>query len=403
MNNLKQNLVLVLGTVALFFWVNSLFVSVSAGIAFHLIIMLGGFYYFKDFIIYRKKLPLSAYCLIALSLWGLLSGVINFIEFEQVQSIKKMKYIVMGWLGASFLFYYFQKIQSRPDILKKLFYWGLFTVFLATLYGVLGTFMENIPPFKGMEDRAGGFTGIMKYSYGLALAGSLGFSLWINGKDKVEKAWRVGGLALFILSIIGIYFAKSRGAMLGLFCSLPMSLYIRNRSFGLSSGVITLVLVIVYGYLSYHSQSYKNRFFLPFRSSSNQTRISLVQASARSIEEKPIFGLGADQFHRHVKRIKDQYDIPLRDQFHSNTHNSFLETFVSWGVPGGILFCLWFVFWMFESRRDPLAKMLILPFGASFFISGQFQVIQQGCNYFFLMGVYVLWLAYEWRLQRSVK
>lgn len=313
------------------------------------------------------KLPKSAYWLIAFIFIALISIWINA-DIIPRPSINraKLKYPLLGVLGIYFFRYWIK--ESSDKIKKIVINIFLVSVSFSSLYGIINYYIEN-------QQRMNGLIFIMKQGYGSSLLLILLLGLLLNIKKFKHLYDFKLGLFTFIITFIAMFLTYTRGAMLGFLCSVPVLLYFYNKKVAYIFGSICLMLSLVMsGYYLLGKENTELRFLVTKENNSDSMRRSVWLSALYAIKERPIMGLGYNNFKHHMKRIKDEYNLPRKDFVDSHAHNNFLEIASGSGLVGLFIFMGWLITWAIESMKTYWGRALIAPFGIVFFISGQFEV-----------------------------
>lgn len=370
---------------AFFFLAAGLFTSVTILAGYQILFAIPLTYY--TYLAMKEnnfKLPVSAWFLLAFTLTALVSTIINF-ELLPRPSVNfgKLKYFLYGAFGIFVMRIWLKEVsdKTKKTLLYTLFV-GMVAAAASALYSV---FVQGLP-------RAHGFTHTMRYGYGTAMILLPLLSLILHHK-KIGP-WFNWKIALFtiLIAFLGMYFTYTRGALLGFLCGLPFVLYFFRPKLGLGVGAAALILVLFLGlnYL-FGSGTSESRFLTNKENSSDQIRRSQWQAAIIATKEKPILGWGLSNFHSQLKRIKFENDLAAKDYDDGHSHNLFLEVSSGTGLVGLFFFLGWLLFWAVESfKGDILTKAIVIPFGAAFVISSQFEVTFDANNASMIFFLYAL-------------
>jgi O-antigen ligase len=228
----------------------------------------------------------------------------------------------------------------------------------------------------------------MRYGYASAFLFILGCGIVIN-KSHFKK---VLNLKFFYLALSLCFFAvlaaKTRGALLGIIvgCSFMMLKFkprLGKALVGLGSIFIAIVI-----FISFTGIKTDSRFF-NIKDGSNKKRMSQFYTAVKSIQEKPIFGLGASQFSYHVTKLKNKYDIWSKE-YSGHSHNIFLEHAANYGIPGLILFLGFLAFWGMELLKLGNFGWVILSYLVAFIAAGQVENLFDNTNSHLLFFIYPL-------------
>jgi O-antigen ligase len=371
-----------------------LFTSVSILSLFHIFTVIPFLLIFWEAIKSDNSFPMSSKFIIALILWALISNFYNFhILTEPLNSFGKIKYLLFAFLSVFGFQFWLKNVstQSLKNIFKILF----FTIVLATFYGYIKHFhnfdllkWQNVVPDDGR--RIGGFTGVMRYGYGMSLVITILLGIYFQF-DKFKNYFSKKILVCVILtSLAGLYFSYTRGALVGFLISLPIILYYYKKNLAIFSLIgISLILVTII-IISINGGSKSSRYLLSLNAGTNTKRLSQYQSAIYAIKDAPLFGLGMKQFSHEVPKIKEKYNLEHKN-YSSHSHNIFLEIGASSGILGIIFFTLWIISWIRELFIiGGISKIIVIPFITNFIISGQFEYTLDANNSLLIFSVYAL-------------
>ena len=355
---------------------------------YHIFIFIPTLLLFKNGM--RYKLSKSSWALIALIGWGLIATLYNHETIiKPNKAYQELKYYAFGvfCIGTLTYFVSFQQVHHIKRLLNLL----LFTIVIGLFVGIARSKFE-FDPVKMMavpgkyHTRVGGFTNYMRYGYSSALMLILGIGAWLNFskvKHLVSKNWL---LVFCLFNFLAIGFSETRGAVLALLAGTSFMLLKYKPKIGkpLVGGGILGVMAI--GLISYHKAS-SNRMF-NINDGSNKKRMSQFYSAIKSIQERPVFGLGADQFSYNVPEIKEKYDIWSKE-YSGHSHNIFLEHAANYGIPGLIAFVLFLVFWFFELiKKKSHLHWVIASYLVGFIIGGQVELLFDVINSHLIFFLY---------------
>lgn len=390
-----------------------IFISVSIPSLYHILMVVPCCYFTFQYLKDGNKLPKSTYPLIGLILTGYISNLANFENLNDVvRSFGKQKYYIFGILSIFPLKAFFKNyIGARQiKIILNIFF---FTIIVAAIYGTIKSRYNfnllNMTYEYTEEFRNGGFTGIMRYGYGMGFVLSLLVGVFLHReklKAIISPKWFY--LALLIGGA-GFVFSFTRGAILGFFCSLPFIFWFYNKKWGKISFVVVAVLILSVLVITIKGGSKSSRFLTKITKSSNLKRLSQYEASLLAFSERPIIGHGVNQFSSECIRVKDKHQIfwqdyckrigfkceyeryPNNAHYCGHSHNIFLEMAANMGIIGFVFFCLWLGMWITELiKRDDLLGKIYIPFIINFLLASQFEMIFDANNSFLIFFLYPL-------------
>lgn len=409
-----------------FFFVSmGVFVSVTIPSGFHIIAAAPLTYFSWKYLVDDKRsLPKSSWALLLFVLASYASNFANLGDLiKPLSAFGKQKYEVFGVMTLMGLFYmreYMGAFRWRK-ILNVFF----FTIVAAAFYGVFKVLTQidlfTMSQAVGGDElaRAGGFTEVMRYAYGTSFVLSMMLAcIPFLKKDGVfNKKWFWTAL---VFGVIGLYFSKARGAILGLFVSIPVILWFVRKKWSyiaIALGVVGIAGVVVLGAMG----GTGNRLVSKLGYSSNLKRVSQYETAFKTFLEKPVFGHGVNQFSHICPNQKGKYEIywpaycqeykflncsyPNESAYCGHSHNVFLEYATNRGLLGLVTFCAFLLLWGVEMwRRQDAMTVVILALLANFVVASQFEFTLNANNsfmFFLLYAVSSLPLPRRFKLDRS--
>jgi O-antigen ligase len=363
---------------------------------YHILIFVPTLFLFKEGL--RYKLPKSSWALIALSIWGLVASFYNLESLVNPnKAFQEVKYYLFGVFCIGTLLYFFK--QAPKKHIKLLLNLLLFAIIVGFFVGISRSKFGFDPvkweyvPDK-YHNRVGGFTNYMRYGYSSALMMVLGLGAWFNlnkVKTYISKRW----LILFsIFNLLAIGFSETRGAVLALLAGGSFILLKYRPRIGaalIGFGALSVLSIAVISYTG----SSDNRYF-NINDGSNFKRMSQFYSAIKTIQEKPIFGLGADQFSYNVPAIKKKYDIWAKD-YSGHSHNIFLEHGANYGIPGLIFFISFLLLWFLELVKTKTdVSWAIASYLVAFVVGGQVELL------FDVINSHLIFFLYSYSQMRRV-
>jgi O-antigen ligase len=379
--------------ISFFFIAFGVFVSVSVPALFHIVaaipMMMLTYKFFKE----GNKLPSSAWILLAYALWAYITNLINFTTLQDpVRNFGRQKYELFSIMLIPTLFYmqgYMNTFRWRK--LSTVFF---FTLLAAAIYGIVASqlrfdLLKMAPVPEGYNVRSRGFIGIMRYGYGCGLVLSMLIACIPFLKKEIKIFNQKWFWIALVSSFLGMYFAKTRGAFVGVAASIPFIIWYFHRRFSIISMIVVAAMGI--GTIVYIKNApSSNRLFAKLGNDSNMKRISQYHTAALSFLEKPIHGHGVGQFSHRCSETKNKYGIRYhnyceqfdwakcnfkhRPQYCSHSHNVILEHLANRGFIGATLLTAFFLMWLFEAyRRQDIMSVVFTAFIINFLVSGQFE------------------------------
>lgn len=341
----------------------------------------------KEFL---PKLPKSSMMLIGLSLWGIISAIYNHETlYKPFKSYQDIKYYLFGVL-CIYPFVYFINFNASKRHFRILLNILCLTIIVAFLVGVSKAYLQFDPvkmKFGDFHIRSGGFVHYMRYGYASSLLALVGLGMHFNReklKDYINPKFFYPAL---VLSFCAIGTSQCRGALLGMLVGLPFLLFKYKPKLAKIMTAMGTVFIAIIIYFSFISKSTTFRF-LNVNQGSNSVRVSQWVAALKVIQEKPILGLGPDQFSYNVKPIKEKYNI-WAQHFSGHAHNITLEHAANYGLVGLGFFIAFFIFWfveMYKFKGD--FSWVIMSYILAFFIAGQVEVLFDVINSHLLFFIY---------------
>jgi O-antigen ligase len=377
------------------------FISISFTASFHILLALAIMvaFFTKEKISFFPQSN-SQKMLWLFVLFAILSVLVNPME-NKIQNIIKLKYFVFVLLAAPLYFKYKSQVFT-PKLIRCYLNILFISTSIATISGIIAMwtgfhYLRNKPSCH--LDRVCGMYGMyMSYAYGIQFVVVLLAGIAIHFKKCKEYINLYIVIPSLIINFLGLYFAYTRGALIGLIVSIPFFFIRKNtRKFILiSAGMIfisaTAVLTIPKLYDTFFN-----------RPGSNDQRSSFFQAALIAFKESPIFGLGYKNFESQSVRIKSEYKLNHGGNS-GHAHNNFLEALASTGVVGFVFFSLFIVFWFYESWNLSIGLGDIsLGIVVAFFVSGMVQyTFGDGENLFVIMFLYLLSQIFGKQSQKKI-
>ncbi len=371
-------------------------------------------------VFFRLVIELALLLVLWLAAVGALS--LNKAEADKASALKQNYFfwvflgllaieIVAAWFGQSLAASWFSNLERMWGIFTVihlwLFYllirsffgekeWRIFiNVFLAvsilvSLYGIIQKYPEvfKIYVFESGIGRITSTIGNPAY-VAIYLLFSLAFALYF-----LIKNWRQS-VKYFYFLVIAVDFyaftlAEIRGAYLGLLAGLglAMILYIilgsnRKYKYGLTAVLILGALLLSLAFLNSGSRLVrsipivKNIATISFSAVTAQTRVMSWNAAWSGIKDKPILGVGMENFNILFNKYfkAGYYSLAPSETFFDRAHNQFLNLMAESGILALVIylgFPLFIIFYLFKGYlqgKFALWELLILSsVSAAYFI-----------------------------------
>jgi len=338
--------------------------------------------------LYLIKLPVSSWFLIALFVWGLICTIYNLdTVIKPRKSFDDLKFYLLGPGLIYPLRYFFDRTNSFQ--IKRLLNVLYFIIIAAFIVGCVKAFLDfDLIKWQAKEfkNRSGGFTNYMRYGYSHAFMFITGLGIYVNRERLKEFINPKLFIFALTLCLLAIFTSKTRGALLAVLVGVPwLMLKYKPTIAKIVIGLGTVFLGVVI-YISAFSNS-SNRF-LDINDGSNKKRMSQFYSAWKSMQEKPVFGLGSDQFSYNVPRLKEKYDIWSKE-YQGHSHNIFLEHGANFGYLGIILLFGFLITWFFEMvalRND--FGWIISSYIVAYVVAGQVELLFDNTNSHLLFFIY---------------
>ena len=340
----------------------------------------------------KITIPKSAWILLGLFGWGLISTLINFETLVKPhRAFQELKFYLFGFLFIPGFYFYFQKASAHQ--LKKFISMVSFVVIIAFFVGISKSYLGFDPVKMKSGDyhiRSGGFTNYMRYGYASAFLFLLSVGAFFN-RDKLVKIinpkWFYPA-AFLCFAAVGT--SQTRGALLGLLVGGTFLLLKYKPILGKIAIAFGTLFASAIIYFSFINPNVTKIRFLNVNQASNNVRMTQFQSAIKAIQEKPIVGLGADQFSHNVERLKRKYNIK-RPDYSAHAHNILLEHGASYGILGIIFLLGFLITWLIEMlRRGDNFGWVIASYVLAFTVSGQVENLFDNTNSHLLFYIYCL-------------
>jgi O-antigen ligase len=379
---------------SLFFLTIGFLASPTVVSLYHILIFIPAIIVYKKKI-YSINIPKSGWFLLALFGWGIICTTYNIDTIiKPRKSYDDLKFYFLGVFLIIPLRYYFDRVNSfQVRKLLNILYFIIIAAFIVGCIKAFGDFDIIKWQAKEFKNRSGGFTNYMRYGYSHAFMFILGVGLWINRRNLKDLIQPNRFLFILILCLLAIFTSKTRGALLAVMVGLPW-LMLKYRP-KIAAGIIGAgaIFVGVVIYISVYSNS-SNRF-LDINDGSNKKRMSQFYSAWKVIQEKPVFGLGSDQFSYNVPKIKEKYDIWSKE-YQGHSHNIFLEHGANFGVLGILLLLGFLVTWLIEMILTGTDfSWAISSYIVAYTVAGQVELLFDNTNSHLLFFIYTLSQVYR--------
>lgn len=314
----------------------------------------------------------------------------RFRDFELVKKYKKMYVISLIYIGVLFFNFFMSENRAgeRMNVLlgMTIYSIGLFLMIInfkieKKIYKILllvMSFFSIGSLVRGIEDlylhldklnwyRLAGRTYTTIYAGELGVYFFLGVLAIFIYKNKYLK---LGYIIYTLITLVLIYYTKSRNTMLMLPITLAILYFIKNKKRGIQIGI---VLFLFLGFLLKNPYQIKGINRLSSISSiekvKNDIRIDIFKEGISKGKENLILGEG---FYKH---LDEPFDVK-RGAEHPHYHNIFVETFATQGIINLVVYVSFLfltLYYMIQNyikeKDEEIRKFRLLPIGVFIFIT----------------------------------
>jgi O-antigen ligase/tetratricopeptide (TPR) repeat protein len=264
-----------------------------------------------------------------------------------------------------FIFYLLAAFKLKPHFFKKTAKASIGIAVLVSIYGILESLGFITVHNSVSLPRASSTFGnpIFFASY---LFIPLTFSILFLIKEKMKWPYLIS----LLIILLGLYSAGTRGAYVGLIAGFSvgaLSLLALNRNKKIqkvSLVVISTIILLSTTFFIFQSSTQKRA--TNFSVSSIKDRLRYWDIATKVIYEAPIFGVGNENFYRLAEKYYKYDFYDGEGVFVDKPHNQFLETFATTGIPGAVLYLVFFgiliklIFQRFLRKEISLSEMAVL-------------------------------------------
>lgn len=309
----------------------------------------------------------------------LLEGLVNRNWQVQWHPIYGIVILYLGWniLSAAFSVRPLHSLlavgdNEWPVVLMSMMFWtidteselkSLTTLFLAVsgvtmVYAVWQTF-DGVEYYRQMAltPMEGLFRNVGFYSFYLTFAAFAMSVFFLSTTLMLEhegrgRQWYALVAVASLAAVVGSF---ARSIWLALLVAAPLLGFLRGRKFGIavvaSLAVLTLFLIAFV-------PAFRDRILSILDLQQNETRLNLWKTSLAMFADRPLLGVGQDNFDYFfpLYRVAGYYNTA------THPHNDFLNVLISSGVPGLLGFLgmwgmsLWVGFKTWREARSPLIR-----------------------------------------------
>nr|WP_294782283.1 O-antigen ligase family protein [uncultured Flavobacterium sp.] len=329
--------------------------------------------------------------LLFLSLKSILFGTINY-DLKVYKGI-----ILLFWLSIVF-----QKIKNL-DRLKTVLLCGITLVVLSSIFLISLYYFENKNlPFSNTAEVNELL--LLERPY-MGFIAVLGIILAIEKTVKsstLKKIWFINALLLFLFIIL----ISARISLITLFVAAGLYLLFYLKISKLKKALILISLTIGFGVLVFTNKNISERFFIKSNFSESlktasdyEPRIVIWDCAYQMTKENDFNFLTGFQGYQIIKEhFWDCYSSKIENESKRNyfltekfnSHNQFIDFYLIGGILALILFVVFFIKLIEESRSDFFKVATVVSF-LLFFIVENIFYRQFGC---YLFGIFILILPH---------
>ena len=260
----------------------------------------------------RRKTPTASQCAAFDGSFGELDGCY---EFFCGSSCRTFAASLGSWLMILTAFSVNEDTPSFEELTRLCFFGAIAAALVA--YSA---------PLRGLR-RAGAFVGVNAFGTTIFLGTALGL-IYLNSAPE-RKKWQ---LPFLLLMGVAELLTFSRGGWLG-FLTMCLVFYLRDKK----AVAVLILLALLFSSLAFLWPPLAERGKSMISFAANQDRVRIYRRTLQMIKDHPLLGIGAGNF----PGVYEAYSPP--DQLVYHAHSIYLSTLVELGVPGGILFCFFWV------------------------------------------------------------
>lgn len=162
------------------------------------------------------------------------------------------------------------------------------------------------------------------------------------------------GIGLFGLALFMAFLTFSRASWLAAVVVMLGLLLLRPKRVGvfLVVAMVSVSLLVVSGAIDEQLEFADQRLLSAQSANSALTRLPVVVASVRMVNERPIFGWGYENFDRYDYQFHGSFANLIFPQEDHASHNLFLTTLAEQGLVGFILYMGPAFYWLVQTKRN---------------------------------------------------
>ena len=205
--------------------------------------------------------------------------------------------------------------------------------------------LNLIPRFDKFPGAVGGFNA-NEIAGGLTWTVPLcaGLMFW-RGKRSFDHVIRWGFIAAFIISFAALFLGQSRSALIGVLVILIPMIYflVRRWRWRIAGWAIVVIFAVLELMIVRNVFTPSGQPVLAQRDEASvDARFDIWASAIKIVRTYPLTGVGMNMFREKV--IRNLYPVPTFLQpVLPHAHNEFLQIATDLGIPGFILFVIWYV------------------------------------------------------------
>ncbi|MFW5988390.1 MAG: O-antigen ligase family protein [bacterium] len=254
--------------------------------------------------------------------WPFLLMLILFVfSRNEIEFILDSRTTSKIFLGVFFFLALINELDDKKTI-KRLIYLTTIIVTISSIYAGYQYLFEDVR-------RAYGFSRFSITQGNIAVMGA-GVCLPFLFRKK-NKIWQYIVFAgAFLINTSAILFSLTRGSYLAWIIVVLIFALIKYPK---ALPILLIAFILTYSFLPANIQ---NRFFSSFdpNESSFKTRVSMWQTSVDIMKERPLLGIGLDNF---PSNIPEEFEITGFRSDHRHAHNNYFHFGAETGIPAMLL------------------------------------------------------------------
>ncbi len=346
--------------------------------------------------------------MIASGLFLLIVGIADAVGINPLRSFwsnfERMEGFVTLFYVVAYLFVVGSVVRS-----EKLWMWFWNASLITSVIATLTAFTQIHRDFPGQLIRVSGPLGNPAY-FAVYLLVNVFIACFLTyrtlNSEKINKVLVGAYTGVIIIEILGLYYAATRGALLGLIAGAGLTtliLLVRGRDYPrtrrVAGAIVGLAVIVFVAFIALRHTAFiqDNPTFarvanISLADSTVQSRITLWTSVGRlAILERPLLGWGQDNF---IVAFGKYYDPSLYNQepWFDRAHNVFVDWFIATGAVGLLAYIAIFIasLWMLWKSTLSLPEKAILTGLLGAYVCNNVFVFDNLTSYIY----FALFLAY---------